>query len=920
MEQFMGEKIFYVSNDYAENLFKNYNSRRRENAIEDLKKTIRILKFYSNNDFSFKDVHNEELFLQNGKILVEVVQLFENYKIVYPSKHQFLGDLFEQLLNKGFKQSEGQFFTPTPITRFIWDSLPLNKKIPKVIDYSCGSGHFLTEGVENINKRLNIKDNSWVKKYIFGIEKDYRLARVSKISLFMNGAGEGNIIFGDGLENQPEKQIENNSFDILVANPPYSVKAFKSHLKLKNNSFELFNKITNDGSEIETLFVERIAQLLKPKGIAAVILPSSILTNGSNSYIGAREILLKNFMLRSIVQFGSKTFSATGVNTIALFLEKYNEPPKEWKLKQDSANAIIKSESTIDWEDNDILTEYLKKIGVNNEDYQKFTNESASLDDFANCEYLKMYVNEFQSSSKIIALKQSKDFKKTSADKQAERLKQEFYKYAKPIENEKLLYFALIYKQIVLVVTSPTDNNEQKRFLGYDWSNRKGDEGIKIQQAGGMLYNEENHNASNTIAAAIRNNFAQKGMPNLGEEKQKYCTLTNLSNMIDFSRTSFDKAINTNATKKLEIQSKYTLTSLSNVALLVRGVNYGKGDQVQNQTNNIVLTADNITLSGKLEIVKKVYIRENINFPIEKQLKQNDCFICLSSGSKEHVGKICFIEQDTNYYAGGFMGILRSKNVVNPKFLYNLLNSKEMRYEIRNSSTGSNIQNLANSILNIKIPLPPIDIQKQIVSECEKVDKEYNTSRMSIEDYKKRISKIFEDLEVITHTGGVKLFKIGELCEVRKGQSITQKQTKEGNIKVVAGGTGFAYYHNEANRDANIITISASGAAGFVNFWKEPIFASDCTTLKAKTDMETYYIYHYLKNMQEEIYKLARGSAQLHVYPDDIKNIQIPIPSIEKQKEIVEQIEKYEKEIENLQAIMNSCKDRKDEILKKYLY
>lgn len=158
------------------------------------------------------------------------------------------------------------------------------------------------------------------------------------------------------------------------------------------------------------------------------------------------------------------------------------------------------------------------------------------------------------------------------------------------------------------------------------------------------------------------------------------------------------------------------------------------------------------------------------------------------------------------------------------------------------------------------------------------------------------------------------------MCEVRKGQSITQKQTKEGNIKVVAGGTGFAYYHNEANRDANIITISASGAAGFVNFWKEPIFASDCTTLKAKTDMETYYIYHYLKNMQEEIYKLARGSAQLHVYPDDIKNIQIPIPSIEKQKEIVEQIEKYEKEIENLQAIMNSCKDRKDEILKKYLY
>ena len=153
MEEFMKEKIFYVEADYAERLFMQYTGRHRKAAIEDLNRTIRILKFYSNNDFAFKDVHNEELFYQNGKILVEVVQLFQPYRIVYSSKHQFLGDLFEQLLNKGFKQNEGQFFTPTPITRFIWDSLPLQSYInehdlPRVIDYACGAGHFLTEAVE----------------------------------------------------------------------------------------------------------------------------------------------------------------------------------------------------------------------------------------------------------------------------------------------------------------------------------------------------------------------------------------------------------------------------------------------------------------------------------------------------------------------------------------------------------------------------------------------------------------------------------------------------------------------------------------------------------------------------------------------------------------------------------------------------
>ena len=302
MEKFMREKIYYISADYPERLFSTYTGSQRKKAIEDLKHTIKILKFYSNNDFAFKDVHNEELFYQNGKILVEMVQLFEKYRIVYPSKHQFLGDLFEQLLNKGFKQNEGQFFTPMPITRFIWDSLPIDRMVksdrgtiyPRVIDYACGAGHFLTEAIEAINYHAKSQgNNDWARNNIFGIEKDYRLARVAKISLFMNGAGEGNIIFGDGLENEPDKGIENGIFDILVANPPYSVKDFKQHLQLKNNKFTLLDRIGINGGEIETLFVERIGQLLKPNGIAAVVLPSSILSNDSASYTGAREQFLK---------------------------------------------------------------------------------------------------------------------------------------------------------------------------------------------------------------------------------------------------------------------------------------------------------------------------------------------------------------------------------------------------------------------------------------------------------------------------------------------------------------------------------------------------------------------------------------------------------------------------------------------------
>lgn len=81
------------------------------------------------------------------------------------------------------------------------------------------------------------------------------------------------------------------------------------------------DKISNDGSEIETLFVERISQLLKPNGVAAVILPSSILNKENESFITARESLLKNFNIIAIATLGSKTFGATGTNTVIMFLQ-----------------------------------------------------------------------------------------------------------------------------------------------------------------------------------------------------------------------------------------------------------------------------------------------------------------------------------------------------------------------------------------------------------------------------------------------------------------------------------------------------------------------------------------------------------------------------------------------------------------------
>ncbi len=125
--------------------------------------------------------------------------------------------------------------------------------------------------------------------------------------------------------------------------------------------------------------------------------------------------------------------------------------------------------------------------------------------------------------------------------------------------------------------------------------------------------------------------------------------------------------------------------------------------------------------------------------------------------------------------------------------------------------------------------------------------------------------------------------------------NLTREQAVEGNIPVVAGGILPSCYHNVSNREKNIISISASGKnAGYVNFWRVPIFATDCNTLKNKNNFSIEFIYYALKNIQEKIFELQKGSAQPHVYGEDLKKILIPMPP----KEIQEKFAEYVLEVE----------------------
>ncbi len=379
MHKYLDKDVTDYSPDDIENL----------DDHNEIRQVINQLRLYRNQEFAFVDVFNRESFLENSKIVIELVKLLQGWQVRYTSKQQFLGEFFELLLNTGFKQESGQFFTPIPLVRFILKSLPIdsiikekiknreNNFLPYVIDFACGSGHFLTETMDVLWKSISqINDQNlspsharkyrgyradqfgWAKEYIYGIERDYRLAKAAKLASFLYGDGEARIFHASGIapfssasySNRLSTQSQTNEkFDILVANPPYAVKGFRSAVEDGCNSFRLFEKLSSKSDNIEVLFIERMSQLVCPNGVVGIILPRSIL-NGTGIYEDARKIIFENFELKAIVILGSNAFMATSINTAIFFLVKRRRKIKlenydDYKAQMQAKIVVIKSGS-----------------------------------------------------------------------------------------------------------------------------------------------------------------------------------------------------------------------------------------------------------------------------------------------------------------------------------------------------------------------------------------------------------------------------------------------------------------------------------------------------------------------------------------------------------------------------------------------
>jgi len=160
---------------------------------------------------------------------------------------------------------------------------------------------------------------------------------------------------------------------------------------------------------------------------------------------------------------------------------------------------------------------------------------------------------------------------------------------------------------------------------------------------------------------------------------------------------------------------------------------------------------------------------------------------------------------------------------------------------------------------------------------------------------------------------GWKKKSFGNLVTPKRGKVITKSTITKGSIPVVAGGIKPPYYHSESNAEPPIVTISASGTAGFVNLYYQDIWASDCSYINKEITDYVFFIYSFLKINQQRIYDLRHGAVQQHVYPKDLIELPIFLPSISLIKEyerivtpLHEKISLNLQESKNLEAIRDN--------------
>lgn len=258
-----------------------------------------------------------------------IVGILQNYSII-KTQIEVKGRVFENLLSKQFKGSRGQYFTPKEIVDFI-NEIAEPRPGEKIIDPCCGSGRFLIEAYHRLwgqietryegdQKEIKTKLDELKDELLWCVDIDPRLVRIAKMNMIMHDDGSTNVFKLNSLKKELFENVEENSFDLIMTNPPFGGMVIdeispKYEIKFKK------------GQRSQTEFIKVFNRLLKENKRVCTIIDDGILNTTSMNPL--RTFILDNFIIKGVFSLPRATFSQYNtVKSSILYLEKKDKNKK----------------------------------------------------------------------------------------------------------------------------------------------------------------------------------------------------------------------------------------------------------------------------------------------------------------------------------------------------------------------------------------------------------------------------------------------------------------------------------------------------------------------------------------------------------------------------------------------------------------
>jgi len=405
------------------------------------------------------------------------------------------------------------------------------------------------------------------------------------------------------------------------------------------------------------------------------------------------------------------------------------------------------------------------------------------------------------------------------------------------------------------------------------------------------------------------------------------------------------------------MKTGWKIEALGELCDFQRGLTYSKGDEVET-SDNIVLRATNINLeTNLLDFNDLKYISEEVDVPASKKVRKGSLMICTASGSKSHLGKVAYIDDDYDYAFGGFMGMITPKSNLAPKYLFHLMTSPAYKDFIGALSDGANINNLKfDDLRRFQVPHPEQTEQQRIVAILDKAFDDIATAKANAE-------KNVQNARAIVYSGFASLTSGSQQKGWTKATVATIAASHKGAIRT--GPFGSQLLHSEFVEEGIAVLGIDNAVANQFQWGKNRFITTEkykqleryrvhpgdvlitimgtcgrcavvpddipvaintkhlcCITLdrdKCVPDfLHAYFLYHPVA--QEFLAKRAKGSIMAGLNMGIIEELPVILPPVAHQIEIAKKFEALKKEAHNLESLYQRKLAALDELKKSLLH